>query len=124
MLWSVGPDVPAWWPVAERWWLPGGQATGVTQFALRHPRDRLIVWSYRRFHGNPEAIAEVESADSPTTPRGVQGGASAAARRATSAAELVDHLVQGLGDPAARASADAALGRGHDGPGQPSGTLR
>ena len=62
VLWFVGPDVPGWWPVADRWWLPGGKATSISQFGSAALAIGLLVWSYRRFHGKPEAIAAVEAA--------------------------------------------------------------
>ncbi len=62
VLWFVGPEVPGWWPIADRWWLPGGKATSFTQFGSAVLAVGLLVWSYRKFHGNPEAIAEVEAA--------------------------------------------------------------
>ena len=62
VLWYVGPAAPGWWPVAERWWLPGGKATSISQFGSALLAAGLLVWSYRKFHGNPEAIAEVEAA--------------------------------------------------------------
>jgi hypothetical protein len=62
VLWFVGPDVPEWWPVADRWWLPGGKATSISQFGSAALAIGLLVWSYRKFHGNPEAIAAVEAA--------------------------------------------------------------
>ena len=61
VLWFVGPDVPEWWPLADRWWLPGGKATSISQFLSALIAVVLLVWSYRRFHGNPEAIAEIET---------------------------------------------------------------
>jgi hypothetical protein len=60
VLWIVGPPAPAWWPVAESWWLPGGEWTGVTQVGSALIALGLIVYSYRRFHGNPDAVAELE----------------------------------------------------------------
>ena len=60
VLWFLGPDVPGWWPLSERLWLPGGKATSISQFASALLAVGLLVWSYRRFHGNPDAIAEVE----------------------------------------------------------------
>ncbi len=60
ILWAVGPEVPEWWPVDERWWLPGGLATAITQLASAVIAMALIVYSYRRFHGNPDAVAELE----------------------------------------------------------------
>jgi amino acid transporter len=62
VLWFVGPPAPDWWPVAERWWLPGGKATSISQFGSAALAAGLLVWSYRKFHGKPDAIAEVEAA--------------------------------------------------------------
>ena len=62
VLWFVGPGVPGWWPIADRWWLPGGKATSISQFLSALIAVALLVWSYRKFHGNPEAIAAVEAA--------------------------------------------------------------
>jgi Putative transmembrane protein (PGPGW) len=62
VLWFVGPDSPGWWPLSDRWWLPGGKATSISQFGSAAIAIGLLVWSYRRFHGNPEAIAAVEEA--------------------------------------------------------------
>ena len=60
VLWILKPDAPSWWPVAESWWLPGGAATGVTQIGSSLIAIALIVYSYRRFHGRPEAVAALE----------------------------------------------------------------
>jgi hypothetical protein len=60
VLWIVNPDVPSWWPVSDSWWLPGGVWTGVTQIVSGVLALALIIYSYRRFHGNPEARAELE----------------------------------------------------------------
>ena len=45
---------PEWWPLSETLWLPGGLWTGITQIASGVIAVALIVYSYRRFHGNPE----------------------------------------------------------------------
>ncbi len=67
VLWVLGPDAPSWWPLDDRWWLPGGLWTGVTQIVSGFLALALIVYSYRRFHGNPEAVdalqGEIEEAD-------------------------------------------------------------
>lgn len=67
VLWSVSPESPGWWPLDDRWWLPGGLATGITQLASAVVALALIVYSYRRFHGDPDAVAaledEIEEAD-------------------------------------------------------------
>jgi len=74
VLWFAGPETPAWWPLSERWWLPGGKATSISQFLSALIAIVLLVWSYRRFHGNPEAIAEVtESAGSDDDREGFWG---------------------------------------------------
>jgi hypothetical protein len=62
VLWYVGPDAPSWWPLGERWWLPGGKATSISQFGSALIAAVLLVWSYRRYHGKPEAIAAVVAA--------------------------------------------------------------
>jgi hypothetical protein len=59
VLWIQSPPTPGWWSLPEGWWLPGGAATGVTQVASGILALGLIVWSYRRYHGNPEAVAEL-----------------------------------------------------------------
>ncbi len=61
ILWIVKPPVPDWWPVSDTLWLPGGLGTGVTQIASALIALALIVYSYRRFHGHPEAVRELES---------------------------------------------------------------
>lgn len=61
VLWIVKPPVPGWWPVSDTWWLPGGLGTGITQIASALIALALIGYSYRRFHGHPEAVRELES---------------------------------------------------------------
>lgn len=60
VLWIVKPDAPSWWILADSLWLPGGLATGITQIVSGLVALALIVYSYRRFHGNPEAVAALE----------------------------------------------------------------
>lgn len=60
VLWSWDPPPPAWWPLGEQWWLPGGLATGITQLVSGVVALALLVYSYRRFHGNPEAVAALD----------------------------------------------------------------
>jgi len=59
VLWIMSPPAPSWWPLAESWWLPGGLWTGVTQVASGAIALALIVYSHRRFHGDPHAVAEL-----------------------------------------------------------------
>lgn len=60
VVWIVRPDMPDWWPFSETWWLPGGIVTGVTQIVSGIVALVLIVYSYRRFHNKPEAVADIE----------------------------------------------------------------
>ena len=59
VLWILKPPAPSWWTFAESLWLPGGMWTGITQIASGAIAIALIVYSYRRFHGRPEAVAEL-----------------------------------------------------------------
>ena len=62
VLWFVGPEMPDWYPLAERWWLPGGKATSISQFLSALIVVVLLVWSFRKFHGKPEEIEKVVAA--------------------------------------------------------------
>lgn len=59
-LWFVSPDQPGWWPLPDWLWLPGGKATSITLVFSALIAVALLVYSYRRFHGKPEAVAELE----------------------------------------------------------------
>ncbi|MCD9199847.1 PGPGW domain-containing protein [Aeromicrobium wangtongii] len=59
IVWGIRPDVPGWWPLAERWWLPGGWGTGATLIASSLMALALIVYSYKRFHGLSEQEAQM-----------------------------------------------------------------
>lgn len=60
VLWIMDPAVPGWWTFRDSWWLPGGMWTGITQIGSGLFAIGLIVYSYRRFHGKPEARAALE----------------------------------------------------------------
>lgn len=60
VLWILQPGVPTWWPVGDGWWLPGGIWTGITQIVSGLLALALIVYSYHRFHGKPEAVSALE----------------------------------------------------------------
>jgi hypothetical protein len=60
VLWIWSPPAPGWWPLSDGWWLPGGLATAITQIASALIALALIIYSYRRFHGDPEAVAGLE----------------------------------------------------------------
>lgn len=60
VLFFLRPPPPSWWPLWNRLWLPGGLGTGVTLILSSLVALGLIVYSYRRFHGKPEAIGALE----------------------------------------------------------------
>ena len=60
ILWMVDPPPPTWWPVGSSFWLIGGVWTGVTLEISGLLAFALIVYSYRRFRGHPEAREELE----------------------------------------------------------------
>jgi Putative transmembrane protein (PGPGW) len=49
VLWIVEPDVPDWWPLDAKWWLPGGRTTGVSIGISGLIALSLIVYSVRHF---------------------------------------------------------------------------
>ena len=53
VFWGVQPPAPSWWPVNPDWWLIGGWATGGTLLASAAFALGLLVYSYRRFRGDP-----------------------------------------------------------------------
>lgn len=64
VFWGIRPDAPGWWPIADKWWLPGGWATAATLIASSLLALGTIVYSYRRFHGVEDPEAEAERAAS------------------------------------------------------------
>ena len=60
VLWLVHPPAPSWWPLKATWWLLGGGWTGVTLLISALVALGLLVYSYRRFHGKPQARAELD----------------------------------------------------------------
>jgi len=62
VLWYTSPPAPGWWPISDHWWLYGGKATAISQFVSALLAGGLLVWSYQKFHGQPDAVAEVEAA--------------------------------------------------------------
>jgi uncharacterized protein (TIGR02611 family) len=49
VLWGVAPPVPGWWPVDERWWLPGGWSAGASLILSGILAGAVIIYSIRRF---------------------------------------------------------------------------
>lgn len=49
VLWGVDPPMPAWWPLDERWWLPGGWSVGSSLILSGLLAAAFVVYSIRRF---------------------------------------------------------------------------
>ncbi len=49
ILWGLDFAAPGWWPIAERWWLFGGWATGITVMASGAFALGLIIYSFVEF---------------------------------------------------------------------------
>lgn len=60
LLWMIRPPAPHWWPLEASYWLLGGAWTGVTLEVSGLLAFVLLVYSYRRFHGHPEAHEELD----------------------------------------------------------------
>ncbi len=60
-LWMWRPPAPAWWPVHDMWWLPGGVAVALTQIASGVIALGLIVYSYLRFRGPRNSVDHFRS---------------------------------------------------------------
>ena len=60
VLWIVQPEAPGWWPIGHHWWLFGGRLAGVTLLVSAAAAYALIVYSFRRFYGRPDARQELE----------------------------------------------------------------
>jgi uncharacterized protein (TIGR02611 family) len=58
VLWIIQPDAPGWWPLADKWWLVGGWATGITLIASSLIALATIAYSFKRFRG----VDDVEAA--------------------------------------------------------------
>lgn len=49
IFWSIKPPAPDWWPLDDKWWLPGGWGTGVSLIVSGILALALIVYSYKNF---------------------------------------------------------------------------
>jgi hypothetical protein len=49
IVWGLKPGAPSWWPLHERWWLPGGWGTGASLIVSGLIALALIIYSYRHF---------------------------------------------------------------------------
>lgn len=49
VVWGISPPAPGWWPLADRWWLPGGWGTGSSLIVSAAIALAMIVYSYFNF---------------------------------------------------------------------------
>jgi hypothetical protein len=49
ILWWVRPSAPEWWPVADKWWLLGGWATGATLIFSGLLAGAAILYAFRHY---------------------------------------------------------------------------
>lgn len=47
--WGLSPAAPAWWPIADKWWLMGGWGTGASLIVSGVIALALLTYSYLRF---------------------------------------------------------------------------
>lgn len=48
VFWGIGPDAPSWWPIHERFWLPGGWGAGASLIISGLIALGLLVYSHRK----------------------------------------------------------------------------
>lgn len=49
VVWGLRPDVPGWWPLEERWWLPGGWTTAASLIGSGIIAGAMVVYSFLNF---------------------------------------------------------------------------
>ncbi len=49
VVWGLRPDVPGWWPLADRWWMPGGWTTAASLIASGILAGAMVVYSFLNF---------------------------------------------------------------------------
>jgi len=49
VVWALHPDAPGWWPLADKWWLPGGWGTGGSLIGSGIIAGAMVVYSYLSF---------------------------------------------------------------------------
>lgn len=61
VVWMIGPDVPAWWPVSDDLWLAGGWPVGLSLVVSGLIALAMIAYSYKRYRGltEDEIVAQV-----------------------------------------------------------------
>lgn len=67
IVWALQPPVPSWWPLAERWWLPGGVGTASSLLGSGALALGLLTYSYARFRrglGQEDGLPSVPAGSS------------------------------------------------------------
>ncbi len=49
VVWGLRPPAPGFWPLPEKWWLPGGWGTGSSLIGSGCIGIGLLVYSYRKY---------------------------------------------------------------------------
>jgi uncharacterized protein (TIGR02611 family) len=49
VVWALQPAVPAWWPLSDSWWFPGGPTTGISLAVSGLLAGAMLVYSYLNF---------------------------------------------------------------------------
>ena len=58
VVWGIRPPAPSFWPLGERWWLPGGWGTGSSLIGSGVIAVGLLVYSYHRFSDDTPAAEQ------------------------------------------------------------------
>lgn len=59
---GLRPPTPTWWPVADRWWFPGGWGTGASLIASAVIGGAMIIYSFFNFRDIRQDEAAEETA--------------------------------------------------------------
>ena len=49
VVWGLRPPAPSFWPLDDRWWLPGGWGTGSSLIGSGCIAVGLLIYSYHRY---------------------------------------------------------------------------
>ncbi|MDQ3221996.1 MAG: PGPGW domain-containing protein [Gemmatimonadota bacterium] len=62
VVWGLAPTAPNWWPLDDRFWLPGGWGTGSSLILSALVALVMIVYSYRRFRPSSDHVGRTAPA--------------------------------------------------------------
>lgn len=70
VIWGLQPPAPSWWPLDQKWWLPGGWGTGASLILSGLIALGTIIYSYLNFrHAHEETPSEHGQPDERHTKR-------------------------------------------------------